>query len=390
METKEETNLTETTTESKQHTVNHRKPRYYHREIKKIRAVLLGFAMIYTFGLHPAVRDIDYIVFSFAVPAFFIISGYLVLRESKNIENRILRAIKRTAVCFIILAVVYFALSVAVEPKTTIAAVTSKTFWLDFIVLNVWSLPIGSTIWFVQAMLYAYILIYIIYKLNLLKFDIYIAVICLAVTFICGDLASIIGFNLFGHTYLGGNFLTRALPYILIGCFMHRKNKYFAKLKITHYLLINFIGLALSFIEFFSLATFNKATYFGHTLGTPLTAVSVCLFAFLFDRAKLKSDYFKTLSRSEMMIPYFVCSPVYYFLVEILKLQHSEFAYYIGNIVSLLVIIISYAILYVYAYIRKAIQENKEADEDDEQYNDDDNNKKEYKIYIASAGSDEK
>lgn len=397
METKEEVNLTETTeakAEGEHHSHHQHKHRYYHKEIKKMRTVLLAFAMLYTFGLHPAVRDIGYIVLGFAVPAFFIISGYLVLRESEKIEKRILRAIKRTAICFVILAAVYFALSIAVDPKATIAAVTTKIFWFDFLALNIWSLPIGSTIWYVQAMLYAYIIIYIIYKLKLLKFDVYIAAICLAVTFICGDLSSFIGFNLFGHTYLGGNFLTRALPYILIGCFMHRRKDFYSDLKTKHYLLIGFAGLALSVIEFFALSFSKKQIYTGHMLGTTLTAISVCMFIFIFEGMKLRSDYFKTLSRFEMMIPYFVCSPVYYFLMADFQAESGELAYFIGSIASIIVVAASYLILYLYAFTRKSIKESKEADKDDGYYDDDDKEyKKEYKEYkskSATAGSDEK
>ncbi len=372
METKKETNLSETTetkTVGEPHS-NHRRMHRYHKEIKKARTVLLAFAILYTFGIHPAVKNIGYIVFGFSVPVFFIMSGYLVLRGSKDIEKRILRAIKRTAICFIILAAAYFALSIVFEPKATIAAVTTKIFWFDFLALNIWSLPVGSTIWYVQALLYAYIIVYIFYKSKLLKFDIYIAAICLAVTFICGDFSSFIGFNLFGHTYIGGNFLTRALPYILIGGFMHRKKDDFSHLKTKHYILIGIAGLALSFIEYFGLSFFKKTIYTGHTLGTTLTAISVCMFIFMIKGMKLRSKYFKTLSRFEMMIPYFICSPIYYFLVSELK-SDGELAYFMGGFASLFVAVASFVILYVYAFIRKIIHENKEQNKDDENFDDD-------------------
>ena len=134
----------------------------------------------------------------------------------------------------------------------------------------------------------------------------------------------------------------------------------------------------------------KKEIYTGHMLGTTLTAISVCMFIFMIEGMKLRSDYFKTLSRFEMMIPYFVCSPVYYFLMAGFQAESGELAYFIGSIASIIVVAASYLILYLYAFIRKSIKESKEADKDDGYDDDDKEYKKEYKSKSETAGSDEK
>ena len=193
---------------------------FYLPSVTKMRLFLMMGAILYTFGSIAGLQDLNGVIFGFTFPSLFIISGYVVLWESDDTEKRILRTIRRTAICFVILGICYFGLSLVLEPSYTLATISTKKFWFDFILLNVWSLPIGSTIWFVQSLLYAYIIIYVIYKLKLLRFDILFVVLCLAVTLLTGELASVVGVNFFGHNCIGGNFLTRALPYILIGCFI--------------------------------------------------------------------------------------------------------------------------------------------------------------------------
>lgn len=73
---------------------------YYIPEIKKLRLLLTLSAILYTYNLHPILGDFNGIIFGFSFPALYIISGYLVLREDVDIEKRILRAVKRTAICF--------------------------------------------------------------------------------------------------------------------------------------------------------------------------------------------------------------------------------------------------------------------------------------------------
>lgn len=335
---------------------------YYHSQIKKMRWIMLIFGLIYTFGLIPAVRGYSTVILSFVPPAFFIISGYLVLRKSDDIEKRILRTIKRTAICFLILTVVYFLLSLLVDKESTLEIITQKTFWTEFLLFNIWNLPIGSTIWYVQSLLYAYIFIYILYKLKLLKLDILFAVIFLAVTVLSGELSAVIGFNFLGHTVLGGNFVTRAIPYILIGCFIHRKKRFFLSINKSSYVFYIFgifVGTVLSLAEYYVLFIAEKLVYPGHMLGTVIVAVSACCLCFFANSENIRYDFFSNFTRFEIMIPFFVCSPVYYVFSEILKIDAKRGMESVSDISGLMTIFVSFLIFIVYAIIRAIIRKIK-------------------------------
>lgn len=332
------------------------KMRYYRPEVKKLRVLLLALGILYTFGLHPKAGDIGQLLLNFSIPALYITSGFLVLRESQNMEKRILRAIKRTGICFVVLCAAYFGLSLLVQPEVTLAAISSKWFWFNFVVLNVCTLPIGSTIWFVQAMLYAYIIIYVLCKLKLLRFDIYIALLCLAVTVLTGELASVIGFHFLGLDHLSGNFFTRALPYLLIGCFLHRKMPAFFRLKPKHYCFIIAGGAALLIAEYLLLNLSGNKVYLGHLLGAGLVAVGVTLWVFSVGGMKVRSKLLASCSRIELMIPYYVCSPIFYFLTMAFARSAPQAMYDASGFIGILTVVCSYLLLYAYALLRRKVR----------------------------------
>ena len=341
-----------------QNSYKHKEQRYYLIAVKKMRVILMACAILYTFSPLSIFGDISSALFSFAFPALYIISGFLVLRRSKNIEKRILNTIKRTVICFVILFAAYLILSFFIDSQTTLEMLKSKSFWIDFLVLNICKLPAGSTIWFVQALLYAYIIIYLIYKCKLLKFDIYIAGLCLVVTLLTGEFSSVIGFNFLGHEYLGGNFLTRALPYILIGCFIYRKERIFGNISLRKHIVIAVIGVVLSVAEYVVLDLTGKKAYVGHLLGMGLVAVAISLFCFLVDGMEMRSIPLKYLSRNELMIPFFVCSPIYDLLILLCRSSQS-IANYLGNYIGIVTLVISFLVLYLYSYLRLFLSRTK-------------------------------
>ena len=331
---------------------NIQQPRYYLTCVKKMRLLLMIGAILYTYGIFPAFQEESGVVLGFVFPALFIISGYVVLWGGNDIEQRILRTIKRTAICFLILLVVYFGLSMLVDVNGTMKLISSKRFWFDLVVLNVCSLPIGSTIWYVQSLLYAYIVIYFINKFKLLKFDIYISLIFLAIAVLTGELSSVIGFDFLGKTYIGGNFFTRALPYILIGRFIQRNEDYFfKKLSFLKHILILVFGIILTVSEYLILTFSGAKLYVGHLFGMGVIAFAVCLFSFFISSDEIQSVLIGSLSRFELMIPFFVCSPIYYVVCILIQLTGDLYGYLKG-FVGIITLLLSFAVLYIYAFIR--------------------------------------
>ncbi len=328
--------------------------RVYLPTVEKVRVFLMAIAILYTYGIHPILGNINGAVLSFVFPALFIISGYLVLWEGPDPEKQIVNTIKRTALCFGIMAVVYFVMSYIVDPVTTLTALSSKRAWFDFVVLNVWPLPVGSIIWYVQSLLYAYIIIFFLNKLKLLKFDIFIAGLCLVITLLVGELASVVGFNFLWHGYIGGNFLTRALPYILIGCFIGRKEYFFGELDLIHYVGIALVGSALSAGEYLLLYFTGNLIYVNHLFGMGVLAVAICIFAFYVEGMELSFEPFRVLTRAEIMIPFFVCSPIYAILVLILS-SNETLASYLGGFIGIITLVLSFLVLLIYSCLRWVI-----------------------------------
>lgn len=329
--------------------------RYYIPAVKKMRFFLMICAILYSFGLYPGLGDLNGVIFGFSIPALYIISGYIVLRESPNRDERIKRTIKRTAICFFILFAVYLGISFLLEPENTLATIKTKKFWTDFLLLNMFSLHSGSVLYYVHSLLYAYIIIFVLNKLKLLKFDILFAILFLAVTVLTGELSNVIGFNFLGHTFLGGNFLTRALPYILIGSFINRKRKFFRELSLSNYLVMAFVGIVFTIAEYLSLSLTGNKVYVNHMLGMGLVAVAICLICFCIMGANVSENPLMRLTRYELAIPFFISSPIYWFLVLWFSEKGGGVENYLIGISGIITLIIDIAIFFVYFLIRMLI-----------------------------------
>ncbi len=305
---------------------------YRYPSIERLRIVLMGMMCICLFGFPTKFGAVAETVCGFVPIAFYIISGYLVLREDKDRPARIKRTIKRTAVAFVIMAAVYFALAYFYYYRTQnidiLTYLPSKRFWFEFLFLNVWKFPLGNLIWFIQALLYAYIIIFVLEKLHLLKYDFVFILLLLAVTVVGGELTGLIKWNILGYTYIPGNFFTRALPYILLGEFIHRKKYVFAAFYRNLYYIGILFGVALTVVEVFLLGTLNADGYYGHLLGMGVTAFCVCMLAFQdddFNNVGFEKKFCS--SRRITNIMYYICQPVcilYETLVTKLFLSKGE------------------------------------------------------------------
>lgn len=319
---------------------------YFRPSIERLRFILMFFLSIQLLGLPTIVGGYFQIICGFVPIAFFILSGYLVLREAHDREERILRCIKRTAITFGILMAAYIIINFfyyrAIDANM-LSSISSKSIWFNFIVLNIWPFDIGGSIWYVQALLYAYIFIYILEKLNLLRFDWIIAAICLIPTVLTGELSGVINFNLLGYSYIAGNFFTRAIPYVLIGCAMHRKGKLFFRIHRSAYAIGIVIGAALSFFEIFLLNKLGVSGYYGHLLGMPIVAISVCMLA-IKDRKDLnraEKNFIPT--REENRFFYYFLQPVG---VGMSALLFVLFGYEAMDILNGLISVLSFAACY--------------------------------------------
>ena len=219
-----------------------------------LRLILMVFICLWAFGgLEPTgiLRSIS----GFAIPAFFVLSGYNVLDTKREVRmEKILRKIKRSALCFAFVFVFYVAINIPVMIQNHMVLVFSKRLLFEFVVMNLWPLPIGSNIWFIQAMLYAYIVIFFLDKLKLMRFYRIIMVILFIFMILTGELSGVIHFsNPLGYPYIPGNWLTRALPYILLGKLLRDKKESLINAKFWKCLVALVVGGGLVILELFIL-----------------------------------------------------------------------------------------------------------------------------------------
>lgn len=208
-----------------------------------LRLILMLFICFWAFGC-PEPSGIVLSISGFAIPAFFILSGYYVLDNKREVRlEKTLRKIKRTALCFLIVFVFYVAVNLPLVFLTNMRIAFTKRMFFEFFVMNLWPLPIGSNIWFLQAMLYAYIIIFFLDKLKLLRYYKVFLVILFIFMIITGEFAGVIRFNnILGYSFISGNWLTRALPYILLGRLLREKKRSLMNVQFWKYLIAFVIG----------------------------------------------------------------------------------------------------------------------------------------------------
>lgn len=243
-----------------------------------LRFFLMAFVCFWNFGF-PEPTGFAAALSGFAAPAFFILSGFFVMTGNETERHeRIVRKVKKCLKWFSIIFVCYLLLNIAVLLIKGISMrVTIRTVF-NFVVLNLWPLPIGTNIWFIQALLYAYIVILIAEKLKILKYYKLVMVITMILMILFGELAQVIHFGFHGYYYIPGNWLTRALPYILLGMLMREKIGAILRIRAWIYIVMFIVGGGLAIGEIILLGNNGLLVYEGHMIGYGVMAFALCGF----------------------------------------------------------------------------------------------------------------
>ncbi len=304
-----------------------------------LRLLLMLFVCFWAFGC-PEPTGIVRAISGFAIPTFYVISGYYVL-DTKREERmaKTLRKIKRTALCFGVVFLFYVVLNVGLMFLTNSTFIFSKRILFNFVVLNLWPFSIGENIWFIQAMLYAYIVIFILDKLKLMKFYRILLIILFIFMLLTGEFSGIIRFsNPLGYPYIPGNWLTRALPYILLGKLLRDKKKALMNIKFWKYLIAFVIGGGLAVLELLILIWTGCLRYEGHMIGYAIMAVAVCGLAISIPLGTGNRVIHFDSAISGLI--YILMNPIYYLIVVFLGASHPDFVYYIGSATALIASVI--------------------------------------------------
>ncbi len=299
-----------------------------------LRLILMLFICFWAFGC-PDPTGIVGSISGFAIPAFYVLSGFYVLDTKREVRlEKVLRKIKRSALCFVFVLLFYVALNVPVMLLTHTTITISKRMIFEFLVLNLWPLQIGDNIWFIQAMLYAYIVIFILDKLKLMKFYRILLVILFVFMLLSGEFSGVIRFNILGYQYIPGNWFTRALPYILLGKLLRDMKEKLMETKFWKYLIAFVIGGGLVILEIFLLALTKNLQYPGHMIGFTIMAVAACGLAI-----SIPIGVGNRVVHFDSAISGFIyvfMNPVYYALIIFFGAMSPEFFSILGGVAAFL------------------------------------------------------
>ena len=319
----------------------------YLTSVDVLRVICITALIIASFGLPIPYFNFVRPYLNAATGILFTLYGFIVLRDGADLKKNI----KHAAIVFAVLLAVY-------------GLITMGYLWLfyrkpfmyfnkrgifNFVVLNFWGEDICSTIWYVQSTLYALVILWLLRKFK--DYDWLLCIVLFVLSILIGELAGVINFSFLGNDYIPGNFLTRTIPYMLLGRLIY---KYYDRLAVLGRALpvqMIVFGLILSVGEFFILYFFNKLGYTNHLIGFIFIAAGACLKAAASYSAEPGTF---ALCAGKMYKPmYYIFNPLNYFLLVagLLVCRTVEQYYYLNLFAGLITAVLTFGGCFLAAWI---------------------------------------
>ncbi|MBR0271194.1 MAG: acyltransferase [Methanobrevibacter sp.] len=187
----------------------------------------------------------------FSVPAFFLISGFFSYYDDNSIalhkyKTRMVKLIK----LFIIANIVYFLFEFYTVYFGNLTALILEKFTLyDIFYYFTYDVsPFGTHLWFIFALIYCYLLFYILTKFCVKPKILYKFIpILIAATLFMSEFCKLIGMTFPLEYYR--NFLFMGLPFFTIGYYIHDNESNLNKLSNTSAIILAFSGILLTILE---------------------------------------------------------------------------------------------------------------------------------------------
>lgn len=214
----------------------------------------------------------------FAVPIFFLSSGYFVFTKEDALSKKIYKRIKNLTCVFLFCSIVYFMLKTILSRSLNITAIDV----LKLLIFNDTSF-ISAHLWFLPALIYCYILLLVAHKLKMIRFTFILIPVLLVVNIIVGFYFSSNHITE-QNNYIIRNFLFFGFPFFMIGYFINTYKDKVSQLTVhikPHIFALGIIiGNVITVIDYKYIG--DKSLYFGSVI------VSVLLFIY----SLKKSDAF--------------------------------------------------------------------------------------------------
>lgn len=314
-----------------------------HKGLDALKFWLMPFVCFASFGF-PALSYGNTIrsLSLFASIAFYILCGFAEAYGEKEWKAKPAdkkkgktfygRLVKRTSITFLVfmgvcllLSLAYYVFFAVVQGAAfgqamglvpqVLSSVLRKRTLFDFFALNIWpeAFPIGATIWFLQALLYARIILWLMERLKLMRYYKALLLITALVMLLFGEFAGVIRFSIHGYTYIPGNFFTRALPYMLLGRYLYEKKDKLKKIPSWVLGVLFLLGVAATFGELALLNSLGCFVYSGHLIGYGMMALAAC--GFFLKKEDMKSNFAASHGRTYSRRIYLLSQPVGHILL---------------------------------------------------------------------------
>lgn len=219
-------------------------------------------------------KDVISTIAKFAVPVFFMISGYFFIGSKKESQ---LRSIKKIFILVVLSNLLFLFVQVAISVLQHNISGFLDCFSLNsilkFFILN--ESPFGVHLWFLSALLYCMIIAYFLSKIKINKRIIFFGALLL----LAGDLVfgkySLVVFGCSFSPLLARNFLFLGLPNFYIGSLFKTIPKEKFKISNSVLVVLTVLFCATTLAEKYLLDNLNIAGNREHYISTTLLAVAV-------------------------------------------------------------------------------------------------------------------
>lgn len=244
----------------------------------------------------------------FAVPLFFMVSGYFCYSEDREVvEKKLPGKTKRIFWINLIGCVYYFLFQMAIallgdshgsfsDVVERIKILFNKTTMIEWIVFN--QDPFVHIMWFTSALLYCYLIFWVINHFNLYRVFYGLIPVFLVIHLILGNILILFGVEIVKCYYR--NFLLFGMPFFMLGNWLHKyKDCILGKFTVRKCQLILCVGLVLGVGEWFLLG--RREMY----LGSLLEVISIFLLT-LYQPEKKKNSFITKIGTEYSLFVYVV------------------------------------------------------------------------------------
>ena len=170
--------------------------------------------------------------------------------------------------------------------------------------------------------------------MKLLRFYRILLVVLFVFMLLTGEFSGVIRFNVLGYPFIPGHWLTRALPYILLGKLLRDMKEKLMEIKFWKYLIAFVVGGGLVILEICILVWTGTLRSEAHMIGYTIMAVAVCGLAI-----SIPIGVGNRVVHFDSAISGFIyvfMNPVYYALIIFFGAMSPEFFSILGGVAAFL------------------------------------------------------